>query len=324
MRIIAGAALPLFLCLGGLALYNVARFGNPLEFGQTFQLAALQYVGKLRQYGFDYIWDNIRIYFLNFVPWTTTFPYVGSQPGLVLNASHAKPEFCFGILGNVPIVFMALAALLASRRRDGLSFIALVILCVAAVQIGLLMVFFGAVSRYEVEILTPLLGLAGVGLIAVEARRKGRHVVRGIWIALAAVSIAFNLAQAVVHADWTRKKASYWFVSLNQTEAALEDYNILVLLEPPKADLHNARGVALGTLSRWSEAIPDFENAVRLDPGNADAECNLGTAFIGDKNPAAAIAPLQESIRLRPGDPRAAEQLAKARQMLVQARTPTR
>ena len=149
------------------------RFGNPMEFGQTFQLAALQYVGKLRQYGFDYIWDNIRIYFLNFVPWTTTFPYVGSQPGLVLNASHAKPEFCFGILGNVPIVFMALAALLASRRRDGLSFIALVVLWVAAVQIGLLMVFFGAVSRYEVEILTPLLGLAGVGLIAVEAGARG-------------------------------------------------------------------------------------------------------------------------------------------------------
>jgi tetratricopeptide (TPR) repeat protein len=314
--ILAGAAIPLFLCLGALALYNVARFGNPMEFGQTFQLAALQYVGKLRQYGFDYIWDNIRIYFLNFAPWTATFPYFGSPPSLALNASHAKPEFCFGILGNVPIVFMALAAPLVWRRRDGLSFIALVILCVAAMQIGLLMIFFGAVSRYEVEILTPLLGLAAVGLIAVEARRSGRYVVRGLWIALAAVSIAFNLAQAVIHADWTRKKASYWFVSLNQTEAALEDYNILVLLEPPKADLHNARGIALGTLSRWSEAITDFETAIKLDPGNADAACNLGTAFIEDKNPAAAIGPLQESLRLRPGDPRAIQQLAKAQQML--------
>jgi hypothetical protein len=314
--IIAWAALPLILCMGGLALYNVARFGNPMEFGQTYQLAALQYVGKLRQYGFDYIWDNIRIYFLNFAPWTTTFPYIGSPPSLVLNASHAKPEFCFGILGNVPIVFMALAALLVWRRRDGLSFIASVIVWIAFVQIGLLMVFFGAVSRYEVEILTPLLGLAAIGLVAVEARRKGRYFVRGLWIALAAVSIAFNLAQAVIHADWTRKKASYWFVSLNQTEAALEDYNILVMLEPPRADLHNARGIALGTLSRWREAIPDFETAIRLDPANADAACNLGTAFIEDKNPAAAVAPLQESLRLRPGDPRASEQLARARQML--------
>jgi tetratricopeptide (TPR) repeat protein len=315
-RIIAGAALPLLLCMGALALYNVARFGNPLEFGQTYQLAALQYVGKLRQYGFDYIWDNIRIYFLNFVPWTTAFPYVGSPPNLALSASHAKPEFCFGILGNVPIVFMALAALFVWGRRDGLSFLASVILWVAAVQIGLLMVFFGAVSRYEVEILTPLLGLAAVGLVAVEARRNGRYIARGLWIALAAASIAFNLAQAVIHADWTRKKASYWFVSLNQTEAALDDYNILVLLEPPKADLHNARGIALGTLSRWHEAVSDFKAAVRLDPANADAECNLGTALIEEKNPAAAIAPLQESLRLRPGDPRASEQLAMARRML--------
>jgi tetratricopeptide (TPR) repeat protein len=315
-RIIAGTALPFVLCMGALALFNVARFGNPMEFGQTYQLAALQYVGKLRQYGFDYIWDNIRIYFLNFAPWTTTFPYFGSPPSLVLSASHAKPEFCFGILGNVPIVFMALTALLVWRRRDGLSFIASVLLWVAAVQIGLLMVFFGAVSRYEVEILTPLLGLAAIGLLAVEARQKSRSIVRGVWVALAAASVAFNLAQAVIHADWTRKKASYWFVSLNQTESALEDYNVLVLLEPPSAELHNARGIALGTLSRWREAIPDFETAVRLAPANADAACNLGTAFINDKNPAAAIAPLQESLRLRPGDPRASEQLETARRML--------
>jgi tetratricopeptide (TPR) repeat protein len=316
-RTLVWAALPFLACVGALGMFNEARFGNPLEFGQTYQLAALQYVGRLRQYGFDYVWDNVRIYFLNFTPWTTTFPFIGVTPKLALHAGHAEPEFCFGILANVPIAILALAALRVRKRRDGLAFIAGVVLWIAVAQIGLLMVFFGSVSRYEVEILTPLLCLAAIGMVALEAQRARPALFRGLWAVLAIVSVSFNLAHAAVHADWTRKKASYWFFSLNQTQAALEDYNILILLEPPKADLHNARGVALGLLARWGEAIPDFETAIRLQPGYADAECNLGTAYLEDGNPAAATGPLRESLRLRPNEPRATEALARAQRMLA-------
>jgi tetratricopeptide (TPR) repeat protein len=316
-RILSGAALPFLFSLGALGLYNEARFGNPLEFGQTYQLAALQYVGRLRQYGFDYVWDNVRIYFLNFTPWTTTFPFIGAAPKLVLHPGHATPEFCFGILGNDPVVLMALTALWVRKRKDGLSFLARVFLWIAVAQIGLLMVFFGAVSRYEIEILTPLLGLAAIGMLAIESRGSGRYAARGLWIALGTVSVAFNLAHSAVYADWTRKKASYWFFSLKQTQAALEEYNVIRMLEPPSAGLLDARGVALGLLSRWSEAASDFEEAVRVEPGNADAQCNLGTAYVEENEPAAAIAPLRESIRLRPDDPRARETLARALLMLA-------
>lgn len=312
-RILACAALPLVVCVGALGLYNAARFGNPFEFGQTYQLAAQQYVGKLRQYGLDYIWDNVRVYFLNFTPWTTTFPYIGDTPRLSFLTGHADPELCFGILVNVPIVVMAFAALWVRGRRNGLSYITAVVLWVAAVQIGLLMVFFGGVSRYEVEILTPLVLLAAIGLLATETRPAGRLSFRGLWIALAAVSIAFNLCHAAVHADWARKKASFWLFGHQQVQEALKDYDIMIMLEPPTAELHNARGVTLGMLGRWSEAAGDFETALRLKPAYPDAECNLGTAFLEEGQPAAAIGPLEESLRLRPNDPHARELLAKAR-----------
>lgn len=317
LRMLSGATLPLLLCLGALGLYNLARFGSPFEFGQTYVLAVQQNVPRLRQFGLGYFWDNLRIYFLSYTPWKPTFPFVGASPVVPLGDAHEAPEFCFGIPGNVPIVFLALAAFWAHGRKDGLAFLAAVVLWIAAVQTGLLMIYFDAVSRYEVEILTPLLGLAAVGLLASEARRHGRFAVRGLWVALASVSVAFNLGHAITHADWTRKNASYWFISLNQTQAALDEYNILVLLEPPTADLHNARGVTLGNLGRWSEAVPDFETAIRLRPGYADAECNLGTAFLEEARPAAAIGPLQESMRLRPDDPRPRELLAKAHEMLA-------
>lgn len=314
--LLAGAALPFLLCLAALALYNQARFGSPSEFGQSYLLAALQNVRELRQFGFGYARDNLRIYFLNFTPWTTTFPFIGAAPKVVLHNGHSEPEFCFSILGNVPIVFLALAAFGVRKRKDGLAFLAGAVLWIAVAQVGLLMLYFCSVNRYEVEILTPLLGLAAIGMLAVEAQPRHRRIVRSLWVALATISVVFNLGHAAIHADWTRKKASYWFFSLNQTQAALDDYNIMVLLEPPKADLHNAKGVALGMLARWNEAIPEFETAIRLEPGFAAAECNLGTAYLGIMKPAAAIGPLEESLRLKPDDPSALGALARARQML--------
>jgi tetratricopeptide (TPR) repeat protein len=324
-RILVAVALPLLLCLGALALYNEARFGNPLEFGQTYQLAGGEYVSQLHQIGFNYVWENVRIYFLNFTPWKTTFPFIGAMPKIALHAGHAEPEFCFGILGNVPIVLLALAALWVRKRKDGLAFLAGVVLWIAVAQIGLLLLFFGAVSRYEVEFLTPLLCLAAIGLLAAEAQHICRSVVRGLWVALAAVSVAFNLCHAADHAAWARTKASFWFVKTHQTQAALEDYNILLLLEPPRADLHNARGIALGWLSRWPEAIAEFETAIRLEPGNANAHCNLGIAYLEEKKPIAAIGPLQESLRLNPNDPSAQTALASALQILeIQSKAASR
>ena len=316
VRILVGFALPLLLCLGALAWYNEARFGSPLEFGQRYQLAAGEYEGRIRQFSFAYVWDNLRIYFLNFTPWKTTFPFVGDMPKIALHAGHAEPELNFGILVDVPIVWLALTAWLVRKRKDGLAFLASLVLWIAVAQIGLLMLFFGAVSRYEVELLTPLLLLAMIGLLAAEAHGTRRAVLRGFWIVLAAVSVAFNLCHAADHATRARRSAGFWFLDHHQPQAALEHFNFLLLLEPQKADVHNTRGVILAMLARWDEAVAEFETAIRLDPGNASAHCNLGAVYLEEKNPIAAIGPLQECLRLSPNEARARVALARAIQAL--------
>lgn len=315
-RILLGASLPLLLCLGALALFNEARFGNPAEFGQHYQLAAGELVAGIRQFSFDYVWDNVRIYLLNFTPWQATFPYLGDTPKVALHAGHEVPEYVFGVLGNVPIVWLALAALWVRKRNDGLAFLAGLVLWIAAAQFGLLLLFFGGVSRYEVEFLTPLLCLAAVGLLAAESHRPRRAVIRGLWIILAAVSIAFNLCHAAMHAARAREIAGYSFLRRHLPESALQQYNILLLLEQPTATLHNQRGIALAMLARWDESIADFEAAIRLEPDNADAFCYLGVAHLQENNPIAAIDPLKQSLRLNPNQPYARAALEKALQMV--------
>jgi hypothetical protein len=313
-KMLAAAALPLLVCLGALAAYNQARFGNPLEFGQSYILATGVNAGKIHQFGLAYVWDNVRMNLLDFTPWKREFPFVGGMPKVTLHGGHAEPEFTFGILGNVPIVWMALAAVALRGRRDGLAFLGASFLWIAGVQTALLMLYLFAVSRYEVEFLAPLVCLAAVGLLASEAGAGRRPLLRGAWIALAAVSVAFNLCHAATRAARARQIAGSWFVGQNEPGAALEHYEVLLALEPPSSGLRNARGIALAMLARWGEAAAEFGAAVRLDPANANAQCNLGVVRLAEGKPAEAIGALRESLRLNPDQPRARAALERALQ----------
>lgn len=311
-RMAAAALLPLLACVLALALYNVARFGNPLEFGQSYILATGVNAGRIHQFGLAYLWDNLRINLLDFTPWKRVFPYVGDTPRIALHGGHVEPEFTFGILGNAPVVWMALAAAGLRGRRDGLAFLGASVLWIAAVQTALLMLYLFAVSRYEVEFLMPLVVLAAVGLLASEAAPGGRPLLRVVFVALAALSVAFGLGLAAARATRARQIAGSWWVSQNQPRSALAHYDVLLTLEPPRADLRNARGITLAMMARWDDAAREFEEASRLDPGNADARCNLGLVELARGRPAAAAAALRESLRLKPDQPRARAALEQA------------
>lgn len=313
-RMAAAVALPLLLCLGALALYNVARFGSPLEFGQSYILATGVNARTIHQFGFAYLRDNLRINLLEYTPWTARFPFVGEMPRVALHGGHAEPEFTFGILVDVPVVWMALSALALRRRRDGLALLGASVLWIAAAQAGLLMLYMFAVSRYEVEFLMPLVCLAAVGMLACEAGGSRRAPLRAAWVTLAAVSVAFNLCHAATRAARARQIAGSWFVGQNEPREALEQYTVLLSLEPPRSDLHNARGIALAMLARWPAAAAEFDSAVRLDPDNANARCNLGIVDLAQGKPAEAVGALRESLRLNPDQPRAREALARALQ----------
>ena len=300
--LLAAAALPLGGCLAALLLYNYARFGQPLEFGQRYQLPFGEYEGHIRHFSPAYLWDNLRVYFLHPAPWTAAYPFVGEPSQLAFRSGHSGTEFNFGVLANVPLVWFALLALPAVRRPDGIGFLAGALVAVGGAQIGLLLLFFGTVSRYEVEILVPLILLAAAALLAGEAGRSQLLPRRILWLALAACSIAFNLAYAADHAIKTRIGGLSYAVSHGQLPAALDHADALVLLQPGSAGFHNERGIVLGLTGRLAESVTEFRTAIRLDPHALYARHNLGRALLQTGDRAGAIGEMEADLRLAPGD----------------------
>jgi hypothetical protein len=115
---------PLAFCLGGLMLYNKARFDDYFESGIRLQLSGFPY-----RFSFTYFPANVYSYFWQRARLTTEFPYVGQ---LVNLQAAALPEWLqfppgyypveplVGVLRVVPIVWLApipLLALIPMLRR---------------------------------------------------------------------------------------------------------------------------------------------------------------------------------------------------------------
>ena len=297
----AAAAIPLGACLAALALYNHARFGEFLEFGQRYQLAYGEYEGHLRLFSPAYIWDNLRVYFLHPAPWKAAFPFVDEPSKLTFRSGHSATEFNFGVLANVPLVWFALLALPAARRPDGLGFLASAALAMGILQIGLLLLFFGTVSRYEVELLTPLILLAAAAFLALEGSRF-RRPLRALWLALAAFSTAFNLAHAADYAIKTRVGGLSWAMVHQNLPAALDHIDALLVLEPRNPGFHNERGVILASSGRLPEALASFQAAVQLDPQAGYARRNLAQGLLQSGDEAGAAREFAECLRRDPAD----------------------
>ncbi len=305
-RLLAALAVPLACCLAALAAFNLARFGNALEFGQSYQLPTGIDARLNHPFRIAYLWDNIRIYFLHPAPWKRGFPFVGAPSKLALHAGHAEPEFAFGALLNVPLVWLALAALPLARRAGGLGFLAKAVLWIALVQGGVVLLLSGSVSRYEVELLTPLILLAALALLSAESvRRTFLPGFRVLWLALAVFSIAFNLAHAADYAVQARVGGVSWSTLNGKLPAALGHIDALLVLEPNNPGFHNERGVILGMSGRLPESLDEFRTTVRLDPHATYARHNLGRALLQAGDRAGAIREFEENLRLDPNDPAA-------------------
>ena len=117
--LLAAAGLPFGACLAALALYNYARFGQLLEFGQRYQLPFGEYESHIRHFSPAYLWDNLRVYFLHPAPWKAAYPFVSEPSKLTFHSGHSGTEYNFGVLANVPLVWFrarGTAGLPAARR----------------------------------------------------------------------------------------------------------------------------------------------------------------------------------------------------------------
>ncbi len=113
--VLMGAVVPMAVIGLGLMLYNYLRFNNPLEFGERYQWPTENLHAQL--FSLRYLWFDFRLYFLEAARWSGRFPFIREIAVPPLPAGYDVVAPHFGVLSNIPVVWLALAAPLAWRGR---------------------------------------------------------------------------------------------------------------------------------------------------------------------------------------------------------------
>jgi tetratricopeptide (TPR) repeat protein len=307
---------PIMIIGLGLLLYNALRFNNPFEFGMRYQLTGAPTVAH-QSFSLHYLWFNFRVYFLEPARWSRPFPYVLDAAVPPLPPGHSSVERPFGVLTNIPFVWLALAVPLIWRRKSEQMdstlrwFVAAVVLLfgMCGLTLGL---FCGADFRYEVDFLPTLLLLAVIGILGLEhtlaptsesglaLRPLWRRAVRWVWGLLLVFSVVFNLLAGVQYHAEAHYIQGFNLLEAGNAAGAAEQYQQAVRLSPNYLKAHFYLGVALEQTGRIEEAIGQYEQVLRLDPDYIKAHFYLGAALERMGRVQEAIEHYQLALRLKP------------------------
>ena len=280
--LLVAAVVPITLIGVGLMLYNAGRFDNPFEFGLRYELTGTERQDRLQLFSLRYLLFNLRVYFLEPARWSSRFPFVREIAMPPLPAGHhGNLQGAYGVLTNIPLVWLSLAVPLAWRGRSAEAkpmlrwFVATVTLLagICALTLGF---FFAVAMRYEVDFLPALVLVAVMGVLGLERAlasatgRCGGRTARWAVGLLLAFSVAFNLL------------------------ACVENY----------AETHTTRGITLFEAGKVQEAIQQYEQAIRLKPDFASAYNNLGSSLQQAGKSKEAIAPYEQALRIQTRFPR--------------------
>jgi hypothetical protein len=308
LRLLLAATGPLLLCGVALLWYNHRRFGNPLEFGEHYQLASDRQ-GAVRHFSLGYLAFNLRVYFLEPVRWIGRFPFVRGIAVPPMPAGHGRVEDPFGILPDVPLVFLALAAPFAWRGRPpaetarlrGVIATLALLFVIPALTLGL---FYGDCSRYEMEFLPAPVFLAVLGILGLEralaGRPPARRAARAGWGLLLAFSVAFNLLAGLGRYADQRYAIGNVLFHAGRLPEAVGQFESALRVEPGYTDARNNLGNALARLGRMPEALAAYDRAVAEDPRLPEARYNLGNVLARLGRPADAVPQYEEALRLNP------------------------
>ena len=311
---------PIVLIGLGLMLYNELRFDGPFEFGVRYQLTAERQVTR-QFFSLHLLWFNFRVYFLEPARWSAQFPFVREIAVPPSTADYARVETPFGILTNVPLVWLALAVPLAWRDRTAEARSTLCgFLSAAALLFGIcalvICLFRGAIIRYEVDFLPALLLLAVVGVLGLERtladRPVRRRAARWGWGVLLGFSVAFNLLASVQCYAIGRWMLGVSLAEEGRAPEAIQIFEEVLRLKPDYAEAHNHLGRALERSGHAPEAIPHYEQAVRLKPDYLEAHINLSLALLRLRRTQESVAECEAVLRLVPDSAEAHVNLGNA------------
>ena len=183
-------AVPLGTVGLAMAWYNFARFGSPTEFGVAYQLSGV-FEAETRHFSGSYLAFNAEMYGASAVEWTRYFPFFQRMETPAVPVGHLGFDDVYGVLWNLPLVWLAGLAPLALWRREaeargrlgaGLGASALL----AAGALTVLLFFYAAMARYGADFLPAVLVLACTGAMALERWVRGREWQRSgrgaVWV----------------------------------------------------------------------------------------------------------------------------------------------
>jgi Tfp pilus assembly protein PilF len=308
LKPLLAATVPILLIGWGLMLYNAQRFGSPFEFGMHYALAPSRLI-TAKLFNPQYLWFNFRLYFLQPARWSGHFPFVQAAIPPSLPSGYMQAESPFGLLMNIPLVWLALAVPLAWQRQSASTgsalrwFVAAVALqsSIGALTLG---AFFASSMRYEVDFLPALVLLAAVGIFGLEQaladQPPQRRAVRCVWGLLLAFSVTFNLLLSVEYHAEIHNLFGFELLQAGKISEAVGQFQRALRIKPDYADAHLKLGIALQQTGRVPEAIEQYQQALRLDPDQADAHYNLGLALAGAGRTPEAMEHWEQAVRLLP------------------------
>ncbi|MGA2016360.1 MAG: hypothetical protein ABSH26_05350 [Opitutaceae bacterium] len=194
---------------GGLALlaYNVARFGHPLEFGQSYQLWGTD-ERLVRHFSPLYAPYNAWLYLFSLPDLSPYFPFVLAVPPGGEPPGYLGIDEMHGALFGMPVHLASLAALAwAWRRRGDAGALALrrtiwAAALASALSACVLFCFAGATSRYITEVFAGSTVATAIGLMAILGGGPGgraRNVVRLLALCAAAWTVGYVALASAEH-----------------------------------------------------------------------------------------------------------------------------
>jgi len=304
-KLLLAAGGPVVLLGLGILVYNAMRFDNPLEFGQRYQLAA----GTHQQFRLRYLGFNFRVAFLAPAHWGGHFPFVRDIVAPAAPRSYSSVDYPYGVLTNMPVVWLALAAPLAWGRGRGEGRMRLRGL-VAAVALlfgtaALILCLHDSMAvRYEFEFASPLVLLAVLGVFAVERALGGqpvwRRAARWGWGLLLAYSVAFNLLAGLHLQAQLQCGLGSALQEKGRVDEAITHYQKALQLEPDYPAAYDDLGTALQEKGRVDEAINQYQTALQSDPALSLAHIGLGKALLQKGKVDEAIGQFQTALQIKP------------------------
>jgi tetratricopeptide (TPR) repeat protein len=275
-------------CIGlGLMLYNALRFDNPFEFGMQYQLLP-ERRATTPPWNPHYLGFNFWVYFLAPARWSARFPFVHDIKLPPWPAGYWDADHPFGILANIPLVWLTVALPLAWRGRPAdarwllRGFVAAVALLFATIAFNL---GFrpGACVRYELDFCPALVLLAVVGILGLERaladRPAWRRAARWVWGLLLAFSLAFNLLASAIYQAQYHWEFGRSLLQRGQVNEALAHHQKARVLQGADAAAHFNLGDVPGQNGQTNEAVSQLHARLRLLQDYAEDYFNLGIDF---------------------------------------------